>query len=144
MGWLCDPVEDGDAFEGCHERICACADYCRAPDTFGVWTLLVFLLALTSRRLEERDSTVQQSLHPSDTVHTPEQRWTRRVPATVVLARIVKLSQVLGSMRNETLKVRVPFTYFCFLTACLSHLKVLCLDALFQPTQRFSAPSLGE
>jgi len=74
MGWLVGRVGDGDAFEGCHERMCTCVDYCRAPDTFGgcVWTSLVFLPALTGHRLEERDSTVHQNLHPSDAIHTPE------------------------------------------------------------------------
>ena len=41
-------------------------------------------------------------------------------------------------MRNETLKVRFPFTFFCFSIARLSHPKVLCLDTLFQPAYRSS------
>jgi len=67
MDWLVDHVEDGDGLEGCHKRMCTCVDYCNTPDTSRVF-------ALTSNRLEERDFTVHQSLHPSGAIHTPEQR----------------------------------------------------------------------
>ena len=42
-----------------------------------------------------RRTRLYQSLHAFYAIHTPEQRWTRRVPATVVLLRIVKFSQAL-------------------------------------------------
>ena len=48
--------------------------------------------------IEERDVTVYQSVHPSDTVYILEQRWTSRVPAT---GRPSERCQVFSSVGRD-------------------------------------------
>ena len=64
--------------------------------------LLVFPPTLMDLLIEERDFAMHQSLHPFDTVHLLEQRWTHRVPTT---GRSSQRRQVFPSVDRDRWEV---------------------------------------
>ena len=83
MGRLVNRVEDGDAFEGCYERVCARVDNCYTADVIRESSGFRMLLYRAHRLLiEKRDFPMHQSLYPLDTIYFFEQRWTSRVSAS--------------------------------------------------------------
>lgn len=70
MGRLVDRPEDGDAFEGCYERVRAWVDHCYAADALcgSSSTVGFFHASHGSFLVENRDFGMHQSLHSSDTV----------------------------------------------------------------------------
>lgn len=112
MGRLVNRVEDGNAFEGCHERMCAGVDHCHVADAFCGCTRLVFFTDLTGPGLQKNQPLVCIKaclrliwfVFSSSVGQAEFQRQ-------VVLPNISKFSQALievsGKYENEKLRVGI-------------------------------------